>query len=243
MTRKIFMSNRLPETDLANWAFLSHDKKRVALERHNAPKRVEGTYEPFRVVFGDAINVQSPLYAEEGREQTPWPTIEQQIRRRCRTKPESLQMNLDLAKATYVHAEQHRLVAVPIDVTSLSFGVGHLYQFGLPLLIRYNDRVVAVFIDARRKGLSIPARDWVFSAMHERFRAAYPDLAEIGLEIWRYADNAERTLQVLSASVPRYSFGVLSHDVRETYELYHAVLRGDRDRKRRSGGGAGPLYD
>jgi hypothetical protein len=238
------MSSRLPETELANWAFLSPANKRDAIERHIQPKQIVGTYEPFREVIGDTVNKQLPLFGDVDQPSTPWPQIEQRIRahRRCRRDADTLRMNLEIAKATHDFAEQGKVTAVPIDVTSLAFGVGHLYQFGLSLLMRYPDRVAAVFLDMRRSnGLSAEARQWVFAAMHERYRAAYPDLAEIDLQIWRYRANGERTILPYAAGEITISYDDLVGDVRETYAIYASVLSGDRDKKRGSSGGSGPL--
>lgn len=238
------MSSRLPETELANWSFLSPANKRKALELHIRPKQIVGTYEPFRTILSDAVNTQLPLFREEETASTPWVEIDRQIRRRCRKSDDILKMNLDIAKATHTYAEENKLTAVPIDVTSLAFGVGHLYQFGLPLLMRYPDRVAAVFLDLRRSnGLSINGRAWIFSAMHERFRAAYPDLSAIELEIWRYKNNSTRTIEATRCEILTKSFPELVYDARETYSIYERVLAGDRDEKRRGAGGAGPLFD
>lgn len=238
------MSSRLPETELANWAFLSPENKRDAIERHVQPKKIIGSYEPFREILGDAVNKQLPLFAEADQPSTPWLQIERRIRAhsRCRGDGDTLKMNLEVAKATHDFAENARVTAVPIDVTSLAFGVGHLYQFGLSLLMRFSDRVAAVFLDMRRSnGLSIDGRDWVFSAMHERYRAAYPDLSAIDLQIWKYRANSDRTVVPFSAGAIRISYDDLVADVRETYSIYASVMAGERDKKRGSSGGSGSL--
>lgn len=238
------MSSRLPETELANWAFLSPLSKRYAIERHIQPKQIAGTYEPFRQVLGDAVNKQLPLFGDEDQPSTPWPQIEGRIRAHacCRRNADTLRMNLEVAKATHDFAESEKITAIPVDVTSLAFGVGHLYQFGLSLLMRFPDRVAAVFLDMRRSnGLSVDGREWVDAAMHERYRAAYPDLAAINLQIWKYRTNSERTIVPLTAGSIGISYDDLVADVRETYAIYASVLAGERDKKRGSSGGSGPL--
>ncbi len=238
------MSSRLPETELANWAFLSPLNKRKALEKHVRPKQILGTYEPFRIVLSDAVNKQLPLFSGFEQPVTPWPEIERRINAQCRRDADTLKMNLEIAKATHDYAEREKITALPVDVTSLAFGVGHLYQFGLPLLMRYPDRVAAVFLDLRRSnGLSIDGRDWVFAALHERFRTAYPDLASIDLEIWRYRPDASRTIVPISCQKVVIGFDDLVADARETYSIYGSVLNGERDKKRRSSSGSGPLFD
>jgi len=238
------MSSRLPETELANWSFLSPANKRKALEKHVQPKRISGSYEPFRIIFSDAVNKQLPLFSEEEQPITPWAEIERRIVARCRGDAELLKMNLEIARATHDYAKREKITAVPVDVTSLALGVGHLYQFGLPLLMRYPDRVSAVFLDLRRtNGVSELGRDWIFGAMHERFRTAYPDLSSIDLEIWRYRNNADRSVAPVTCNEIKIGFDELVADVRETYSIYASVLSGERDRKRQAGGGFGPLFD
>jgi hypothetical protein len=236
------MSNRLPETDLANWAFLSHAQKWEALVNFERPKMIRGTYEPFRSIFGDAVNEQSALFSAIEQPATPWVHIEEKVRARCRSKPKSLEMNLAIARATHEFAQQNQIVALPVDVTMLALGIGHLYAFGLPILMRYQDRVVAAFLDLRRSSNLTPqGRDWVFSAMHERFRSAYPDLANIGLQIWRYRNNDKREIVVIDCDEPRHSFDELKSSARDTYEIFAAVLRQGTEDSRRRSGGAGPL--
>lgn len=240
------MSSRLPETELANWAFLSPLNKRDAIERYIQPKKIVGTYEPFREVLADAVNKQLPLFAELDQPSTPWVEIERRIRShpRCRRDADTLAMNLQIAKATHEYAEREKIIAVPVDVTSLAFGVGHLYQFGLSLLMRYHDRIASVFLDMRRSnGLSVDGRDWVFAAQHERYRVAYPDLSAIDREIWRYRSDTDRTIVPITSEAIKFSYDELATDVRETYEIYGRVLAGDRDKKRQSSGGSGPLFD
>lgn len=240
------MSSRLPETELANWAFLSPLNKRDAIERHLQPKKIIGTYEPFREVIADAVNKQHPLFADLDQPATPWEEIERRIRAhpRCRRDADTLIMNLEIAKATYEYAEREKITAIPVDVTSLAFGVGHLYQFGLSLLMRYPDRIASVFLDMRRSnGLSVDGREWVFAAQHERYRVAYPDLAAIDSQIWKYRANAGRTIAPFTAGDIKFSYDELFADARETYEIYSRVLAGDREKKRRSSGGSGPLFD
>jgi hypothetical protein len=238
------MSSRLPETELANWAFLSRNNKRDALERHVQPKKIIGSYEPFREILGDAVNKQLPLFAESDQPSTPWLQIERRIRAhsRCRRDEDTLRMNLEVAKATHDFAEAAKITAVPIDVTSLAFGVGHLYQFGLSLLMRFPDRVAAVFLDMRRSnGLSIDGRGWIFAAMHERYRTAYPDLSAIDLQIWKYRAKGNRSIIPFTAGDIRISYDDLVADVRETYSIYDSVLAGEREKKRGSSGGSGSL--
>lgn len=239
------MSSRLPETELANWAFFSPLQKWEALEGHIKPKAITGSYEPFRNILADAVNRQLPLFADAEQPATPWIAIEHRLRAdaRCRRDADTLKMNLEIAKATHEFASQKRVIAVPVDVTSLAFGVGHLYQFALPFLVRYEGKVFAVFLDLRRRnGLSARGRHWVFAAMHERFRTAYPDLASIGLQIWRYRANRDRTIVPIVCEQISVGFNEMVADVRETYAVYGSVLAWERNRKRGASGGAGPLF-
>ena len=240
------MNDRLPETELANWAFLSPQNKRDAIEKFVQPKRIPGSYEPFREVLADTVNKLLPLFAMIDQPSTPWSEVERRIRAhpRCRRDIDTLTMNLDIARATHKYAEREKITAIPVDVTLLTFGVGHQYQFGLSLLMRYPERVASIFLDMRRSnGLSVKGREWVFAAQHERYRVAYPDLSTIDLQIWKYRANVDRTIVPFTASKITISYDELVADVRETYDIYASVLVGDRNKKRRSSVGWGPLGD
>jgi hypothetical protein len=237
------MSSRLPETDLANWSFLSPADKRRALTAFEGPKIIKGSYEPFRKVFPDAVNQQFPLF-EDGLETSGWEAVEQRLRQECKGDQVLIDMNRAILAATHLYSNEYGIAATGIDVVPLRFPGFLAYSFGLNLLIRYRDRSCVVFLDMRRThGLSPNGRPFMFSAMHHRFRLAYPDLAEAELEIWRFKNNKLRTLVSQRAGEVFYSYEQLVADVVETHEIWHSVRRGDGEARRAAGGSPGPLFD
>jgi hypothetical protein len=237
------MSNRLPETELANWSFLSPDEKRFELEKFERPKKIIGSYEPFRRVFPDAVNQQFPLFGET-LSAVGWQTIEARLVQECRGDADKIRMNKRILGATHEYALANGITATALDVVPLRFVGGVPYDFGLNLLIRYRDRAVVAFLDMRRSNrLRQNGLSFVFSALHHRFREAYPDYAEVGTEIWRYGTTTNRKLTPLSYSGALLDWDEMVSDVRETYLIWDEVRRGGEERRRAGGGSAGPLFD
>lgn len=237
------MSNRLPETDLANWSFLPVADKRRALMAFEGPKVIKGSYEPFRRVLPDAVNQQLPLFTDLLGE-TAWASVDERLRQECKGNQPLIDMNRAILLATHQYAQEHKIAANALDVVPLRFPGTLAYSFGLNLLIRYRDRASIVFLDMRRtNGLGPNGRVFMFAAMHHRFREAYPDLSEAALEIWRYKDNKQRTLVSQMSTDIVYDYGDLVRDVVETHSIWESVKRGDSDSRRAAGGGAGPLFD
>lgn len=237
-------SRRLTETDLANMAFKSKDSKRATLISLERPKKIIGSYEPFRQHSGDALNEQYLLLDEE-RAPTPIELLEAVVARACKGNADKLRMNVPIAQATYSYAAEHSLSARREDVRRLVFPFGHTYDFGLPMLMIYADgRIAAVFPDLRRKQtLSQVGRRFVLSAMHHRWRENYPDMSTIDLEIWRYADNEERTIKtILSTDQDLIPYDDIVADVRATYDLWHEVLTNAERSRRASTNEYGPLF-
>lgn len=236
------MSNRLPETDLANWSFLSRAQKRLALENFERPKLIKGSYEPFRKVFPDAINQQFPLFVEQLK-RSEWEAVDQRLIQECRGNEQLLKMNRQILFATHAYAERHSIQAAVLDIRPLRFFGSVDYFFGLNLLIRYPDRAKIIFLDMRKShNLKENGQTFVSSAIHHRFREAYPDLMDAEIEVWRYKADKARTLIALPVTDPIISWDDLVADVRETHEIWEEAKRGD-DGRRRAVVGIGPLFD
>ena len=235
------MSNRLPETDLANWALLPASLKRKNLEAHEKPKSIPGSYEPFRRVFPDAINQQFPLF-EKDLSGSRWPEVERRLRQQCKGNGDLIKMNRAILHATHAYALEKGVTAHGIEAQPLRFFGGTGYFFGLNLLVRYHDKASVVFLDMRRKGLSEAGVQFTFSALHHRFREAYPDLANANLEIWRYKNNDTRDLICLEPTQPILEWNVMVNQVVATHKIWEDVRRGGSE-DRRSTGTFGPLFD
>lgn len=237
-------SRRLTETDIAKLAFRPAEMKRFQLTSLERPKKIIGSYEPFRNHNGDAVNEQYRLLGDRQPE-TSLDALEAVISKACKGDPDLLAMNLPIARATHEFAKANGIVAQREDVRRLTLPFGHKYEFGMPLLMAYPDgRVAAVFPDLRRtQHLSATAQRVVFSMMHHRWREGYPDLAELDLEIWRYANDSARTvcpIRVIESQL--FDYDSLMADVRETYDIWHNVLEAAAATRRGGTSDAGPLF-
>ncbi|NJN37048.1 MAG: hypothetical protein HC794_08315 [Nitrospiraceae bacterium] len=114
------MNNRLPETELANWAFLPAADKRRALESFARPKSIPGTYTPFRQVFAETVNQQLPLFSD-GLTRSSWDAIEKRLVKACNGREDLLAMNKQILAATHQFAEEQGIAANALDVRPLRF--------------------------------------------------------------------------------------------------------------------------
>ena len=234
------MSRHLPETDLANYAFLPVATKEARLLDWLKPRKITRSYEPFRQNLGDTVNAQLPLLEDE-QTATTWSTLENLVAKKCGADEILLKMNLAVAKATHSFAVNNNIKAEKTDVRSLTLVHGHPYDFSMPLLLRYDGRVVVAFTDLRRTGcLSVHAQRVVFSILHERFRVNFPGFERLGLEVWKYANTEARTISAIRhGSEPLYSYEELQSDFTETYDILNQLMRG---LGRPSQLGPGPLF-
>ncbi|MDF8333517.1 type VI toxin-antitoxin system SocB family DNA replication inhibitor toxin [Novosphingobium cyanobacteriorum] len=231
------MSSRLPDTELCNLAFLPPEEKQRHLIAFEKPKQIKGTYQPFRKVFPDAINLQFPLFGST-LQLANLEAIKARLALECRGSEAVLSMNVAIAEATFAYAIQHGIEATQIDVVSLGFSGIANHEFGLNLLIRYRDHAAIVFLDLRRtNGLSHSGRQFMFSALHQRFRIAYPDLSAAQLEIWCYRNNKDRTLVCINEPSTYFDFADMEVDVAETYAIWNAIKIAEEPKRRASGNG------
>lgn len=130
-----------------------------------------------------------------------------------------------------------------LDIVPLRFAGGISYFFGLSVLVRYPGRATVVFLDMRKSNnLNPNGMRFVFSALHHRFREAYPDLSEVDREVWRYRTDRGRALVALHSTDSIIEWDTLAADVAETHDIWEQVKRGG-DGIRRTGTGHGPLFD
>lgn len=235
-------SRRLTETDLANMSFASVGVKRQRLESVVRPKAILGSYEPFRHSAGDAVNQQFPFF--EDFEATSLDRLEAIVAKACKGDPKLLEMNLAIARSTHRFSTERSLTAEKVDVRPIALCFGHMYEFGMPLIMRHDGKAHVVFPDLRRtNALSAQGCRFVFSAMHQRWRVNYPDMAGLRLSIWRYLNNSARDIRVVEClDSSLISYESLLADVQETYAILHEVLADEDRRRRGSGGSAGPLF-
>lgn len=235
------MSVRLPETDLANWSFLSAREKRANAARFLAAKNLSGlSYEPFRAALPSCIDSSLSLFPDETLPAAPWGAIDRLLAKSCARSPDLLKMNRQVANSTKEYAEKSGLVAAPYPFTRITLGAPFRYDFGLPTLFRdAAGQTSAAFLDLRRSGLTSRGRLFVVSAMHQRFRVTHPDFEHIGLEIWDYKGGSERPLVALKDELVYFTYDQLVLDVQETYAILAEEVSSRRyDRRDTAGRGS-----
>lgn len=234
------MSTRLPETEIANWAFLERSKKIELAERHVRPKVITGTYTPSKKLIPDVLHCHFPLFPD-GLERSSWPSVEQRLKRLCKGNKDTFEMNCEILKATAYYAEYHGIKSTKLEALPLVFG-GNSYNFAVPSVVRYRDHVAVVFMDMRRKaGLTVTGRNYVRSALYHQTVSQYPDLADAQIEIWRYQNNSDRTLVATTLATDIIPFDHLIADAQETHEVL-AIAKSGMQPDRRAASGGGSLF-
>lgn len=230
----------LPDTDLARIAPLAVDQKRRALEAFNLshpPYR----YVPFRKALPDILNIQTGFLSVT--ERVPFANIEQTIRAESRSA-EELAANLQVAKSLYDHAAGGLIQGRSLELFPLSVGAGTKLVFWHSFLLVLDGQPIVPFFDPRRATtrLTALARQFVFSTMHERIRAADPDYAEVKFAIWQFTSPSKGQPRVAFAheesGIPLLSFEQIEAMVQETYEIWADVYsrRAKAEPRRRAGG-------
>ena len=233
----------LAPTDLANILFRDHSIKRMRLLELIEPKLIPYTYNPFRKTSGDAVNLQFDLLGQDMLP-TPWETLEREVIKACKGKESLISVNIPVARATHAHALERGITASPIDASPLRLAPGQSYSFWMPLLLEADGRFFVTYTEPRRKGHLTPLGMQVaMSVQHERFRALGSDLAEISLEIWRYAnDNTRRVIVYSDENLDLIPYAALEAETTDVYNILARLLaERENDLKKASYGRRGPL--
>ncbi|MFN4283069.1 MAG: type VI toxin-antitoxin system SocB family DNA replication inhibitor toxin [Alphaproteobacteria bacterium] len=213
----------LPETDLARASFLPTDEKRRLLRkvRFGAPPY---SYKPSRNRSGDIVNVQPEMFGPA--EPTSWEKIQELIKRESRSEQEA-NANLEVAETLYLHVKGQGWRAKRHDFFPLNVA-GVKCEYWLRIVMLMDDRALVPFLDLRRSlNLGPMARRFVFSMMHERIRAADPDLADVSLGIFQFQQVGKigRVLRIYTdEGIPLYSYDELHTMVADTYKIWREVL-------------------
>jgi hypothetical protein len=230
----------LPETDLARIAPLPPHLKRNALEQLRIGKPPY-RYAPVRKCFPDILNVHTPLFGAPPR--TPFEKITQTLHTESRTEAEET-ANLRVAEGLYNHAVEHDLRGTKQEFYPMAIGVGERVVFWQSLVLTVAGQPLVPFIDPRRasKRLTVEARRFVFSMMHERIRVSDPDFADVRLGIYQFSTpeiGPRPPVLYSDEGIVLYTFDELEEMVRETYAFWHEVCAERTERMRRSATGKG----
>jgi hypothetical protein len=234
----------LHEIDLARAAPLPLDQKRKELERlYLGQPRI--TYNPFRQSIGDIFNVELGLFGPVTP--VPWTRLAATISAASRTREER-SANLAVAGTLHEYATRENLTGRYQEFLALPLGMGSKLVYWQPVVLGIKGRPVVPFIDPRRasKHLTSVARQFVFSVMHEKIRAADPDAADLKLAIFQFPEDEQgvRTTELwLDDGVDLFSFEELDGMVRDTYEMWQQVCQEREAQARNRAGGVGGLFD
>lgn len=230
----------LPDIDLARIAPLTKDQKMRALEAFklsHPPYR----YVPLRKSLAEILNVQTGFLSPV--ERPSFTSIERAIAAECRSA-EELTANLRVAEALYTYANAGQLEGRSIELFPLSLGTGAKLVFWHSFLVIAGGQPLVPFFDPRRTStrLTIHARKFVFSTMHERIRASDPDFADVTLAIFQFTapEKGPRVpVMHIDQGLTLFSFEELEAMVAETYEIWTDVYlrRTKTTAPKRAGGG------
>ena len=232
----------LPDIDLARIAPQRDDMKRKSLEQMKGGFSTF-SYKPVRACFSDIFNIQ-PNLDLGAAEPTPWPVIEAELRKRCRSD-EEFTFNRRVALGLHDFTRSGRVFGRRHEFFPLSMGMGQKVTLWLPMILAIDEQASALFIEPRRnRGLNAEGRRFAFSMMHERIRAADEDFADVRLTIAQFGDTSDDRRAVrlhTDEGIELYSRDELEQMVASTYEMWREVLE-ERERKARGRAtGTGPL--
>lgn len=232
----------LHNLDLARIAPLPADQKLIELRRLEAAFPPH-SYNPFRASILDLLNVDAGPLAILPR--TPWTAISAEIERHSGHAKEAV-ANLEVGEGLYEYASEHRLRGRRTEFFPLAVSIGHKVVYWSPVVIEIDGRPVVPFFDPRRdsKKLTALGRQFVFSVMNERIRAADADFAEVGLAIMQFVNirEARPVVPYFDDGVSLWGFEALDEMIRETYEIWFAVLaEREAEGRRRAAGLRGSL--
>ncbi|TAZ86169.1 hypothetical protein ELH72_24395 [Rhizobium ruizarguesonis] len=229
----------LPDTDLARIAPLPDDMKRAALRQMKSGFSTF-SYKHVRSCFGDLFNIQPALFGLS--EATPYDKVDERLVRVCKAGAE-LKNNRQIAKALHAFATSAGVTGRHHDFFPLAMGIGRKVSFWLPMVLAFEERPYAVFIDPRRtRGLTQDARRFAFSMMHERIRASDDDFSDINFAIIRFGADDEQDCRAVrffsDEGVDLYSLDELESLVASTYRIWQEVWdeRTAETRRRRGTG-------
>jgi len=232
----------LPDIDLARIAPQPDDMKRKSLEQMKGGYSTF-SYRPVRSCFDDIFNIQPGLDFGSAAA-TPWPTIEAELRKRCKSDEEFL-YNKRVALGLHDFATSGRVIGRREEFFPLGMGMGRKVTYWLPMIVAIDEAASAIFIEPRAtKGLTAEGRRFAFSMMHERIRTDDEDFAEVRLTIAQFykPEDGRRAVRLhTDEGVELYSRDELELMVASTYEMWREVLE-ERDRDARGKAtGTGPL--
>lgn len=232
----------LPDLDLARIAPLASSEKRNAL-RAMKVSWSPYSYGPMRSSLLDLLNIDpGPLASGSS---TPWSKIADAISKKAKTSDEQA-ANLAVAKSLFDFSVERGVYGRRHEIFPLLVGTSRKVSYWHSFVIGLEGAPVVPFVDPRRaKRLTVAARQFVFSVMHERIRVADPDFAAVRLAIIQFQDDGQGVRKprlYFDSEESLFTFHDLQDMIEETYSIWIEVLEErEADVRRRGTGTSGPL--
>ena len=156
---------QLPHTDFANVAMLPGRQRRRVLENHSTfvpPYSLA----PFRKTLHDICNVGTGLFQFQP---SPLAPTLKQIEKRCRRFPKSLELNLEVAEALWMHLQDRNVYALQRDMAPVAMGQGRLCQYWHDFYMVEGDVLIAPFFDPRKGSTRLSREGALFACSMSKY--------------------------------------------------------------------------
>ena len=214
----------LPGIDLARIAPLPTEQKRIALRSFKAGGG-SWSYDPARAQTFNLFNPENPLGISPAH-----PTLAQIIRdveKRCKSENQR-KACVEVTRLLHRWVEANVPRSIERHIPSMSIGAAGALRYWGNFAAVIDGRAVFPYFDHRRSnGLTMLARRFVFSMMHEQIRVADPDFENASLLIMRFPQTKDQPRSM----IPYFDDGVDLFDlydlqamVEETYRLWAEIL-------------------
>ncbi|MCQ8184582.1 type VI toxin-antitoxin system SocB family DNA replication inhibitor toxin [Parvularcula maris] len=222
------MTNRsIPEQDLARIAPMGRDEKRAALQRLKKGWPPY-SYSHVRNAFGSILNLKVGLFPDA--EKIPLDAILAGIKDSCRKErnfEDAYKANAEVAKCLRSFADREEIIGRPHDFIPISIGTSRKLCYWSPMVLQLRSQTCVPLLDVRKvEKLTVDAKRFAFSTMHQRIREGNPDFADVNLAIITLSAgrNKKRVANFEFADqYDLFSYAQLDQMVRETYEIWNDI--------------------
>lgn len=238
-------TNRLPDTDLANFCALPLDKKVAELQRFKTTPFVNLTYKPFKSVLSETMGLSTGLLELP---RVSFSKIVSLINSASSLGQTEIDANIAVAAGLYNYCEEFQIAGRSIDLFQPLDAGPDRVTFWHNSVIKIEDRVVVPMFDPRQRasGLTPLGRRVAFSFMNERIRQGFSDYQNVSLAIFQFAraaeDDGPRKPRVhFDAGVELFTYQELDSMVDETYQIWNEICADRIEETRRRATGTDPF--
>ena len=195
-----------------------------------------------RICIPDLLNKQGDLLEVCV---TPWDKIENVLAKES-SNPSEYEFNRSVSKALHDYANANSIISYANPIAKWAIGFGQSVCYWCDLYTVSSGRACFPFFDPRiTNRLTVEARRFAFSVMHERIRVPDPDFSDAKLMIIQFAKDqlGGRSIQAFdSDNVSLFDFDMLNAMVTRTYQIWKEILE-EREGARATGtDDFGPLF-